>query len=85
MFTYTAANAYQKSLENFEKRLIENRNALNQKILKAIEAGEFSIIFHKEMLGENYDLSTKELLEDFGYNVIDKGNYWIISWDLNQI
>ena len=45
--------------------------------------GEFSIIFHKEMFGENYDFSTKELLEDFGYRVTDKGKYWVISWDLN--
>ena len=87
--TNTAQQAYTKSLEKAEEQLNKNLKDLDNLIIKAIEKGQFSIIYDKELIYKTYHFDTLNLLEQMGYKVTEKKTkdstlYWIISWDIKN-
>ena len=84
-FTYTAQEAYDASLNNYEMKLEKNRKELDDLIQTAIYNGEFSIIYDKQTISNAYGNTTKQLLNQLGYKVVEnevKGKkVWVISWE----
>ena len=86
VFSYTAAQAYNASLDNYEAKLEKNRLELDSLIKRAIEKGEFSVIYDKQTTSNAYTNTTKTLLNQLGYKVTQKETkdgkkIWIISWE----
>lgn len=86
--TNTAQEAYSKALENAEEQLGNNLKALDDLINKAIDKGQFSVIYDKELIYKTYHFDTLRLLTQKGYKVTEKETkgktYWIISWDIKN-
>lgn len=86
--THTAQEAYSKALENAEEQLGNNLKALDDLINKAIDKGQFSVIYDKELIYKTYHFDTLRLLTQKGYKVTEKTTkektYWIISWDIKN-
>ena len=86
--TNTAQEAYTKALEKAEEQLDINLKELDNLINKAIEKGQFSIIYDKELIYKTYHFDTLNLLTQMGYKVTEKETkektYWIISWDIRN-
>ena len=85
-FTYTAQEAYDESLDNYERQLEKNRLELDSLIKKATENGEFSIIYDRQTTNNAYSNTTKDILNQLGYRVVEKTNlngkvFWVISWE----
>ena len=81
-FTYTAQEAYDASLNNYEEQLEKNRIELDSLIKAAIQRGEFSVIYDKQTAID----ATKEMLTQLGYKVTEKiiseeKKIWVISWE----
>lgn len=85
-FSYTAAEAYNASLNNYEAQLEKNRLELDSLIKRAIENGEFSVIYDRQTINNAYTNTTKTILNQLGYKVTEKvvsdeKKIWIISWE----
>ena len=85
-FSYTAAEAYDASLNNYEAQLEKNRLELDSLIKRAIENGEFSVIYDRQTINNAYTNTTKTILNQLGYKVTEKiindeKKIWIISWE----
>lgn len=85
-FSYTAQEAYNTSLENYEAQLEKNRVELDSLIKRATENGEFSIIYDRQTTNNAYTNTTKAILNQLGYKVTEKiisdeKKIWIISWE----
>lgn len=81
-FSFTAQEAYDASLNNYEAQLEKNRLELDALIKKAVERGEFSIIYDKQTPAN----ATKTILNQLGYKVTEKNisnekKIWVISWE----
>ena len=86
VFSYTAAQAYNASLDNYEAKLEKNRLELDSLIKRAVEKGEFSVIYDKQTTNNAYTNTTKTVLNQLGYKVTqketkDEKKIWIISWE----
>lgn len=79
----TARQAYQQSLENYDARLVKNRQQLRDLIDRATKVGEFQVIYDRPLA----DIIITWLTENFGYKVEKKilndneKEIWIISWE----
>ena len=87
--TYGASDAYAKALEKSETKLNTNLKELDKLIVDAVERGEFSIIYDKELIYKTYHFDVLDLLTQFGYRVTEKttkdnNTYWFISWDVHN-
>lgn len=85
-FSYTAQEAYDASLLNFEEEVEKNKQELDDMIKAAVERGEFSIVYDKLATLNTYTNMTKTLLNQLGYKVTEKvvseeRKIWIISWE----
>lgn len=85
-FSYTAQEAYDASLNNYEAQLEKNRLELDSLIKRAIENGEFSVIYDRQTTNNAYVNTTKTILNQLGYKVTEKiisdeRKIWIISWE----
>lgn len=85
-FSYTAAEAYEASLNNYETQLEKNRLELDSLIKRAIERGQFSVIYDRQTTNNAYTNTTKAILNQLGYKVTEKTTngkqkVWIISWE----
>lgn len=85
-FSYTAAEAYNASLNNYEAQLEKNRLELDSLIKRAIENGEFSVIYDRQTTNNAYTNTTKTILNQLGYKVTEKiisdeKKIWIVSWE----
>lgn len=81
-FSFTAQEAYDASVDNYGAELEKNKIELDSLIKKAVEKGQFSVIYAKETFAD----STKAILNQLGYKVTtrtsDSGEkFWIISWE----
>lgn len=85
-FSYTAQEAYDASLLNFEEEVENNKKEIDRMIKAAVDRGEFSIIYDKLATLNTYTNMTKTLLNQLGYKVTEKTvednkKIWIISWE----
>lgn len=89
-FSYTAQEAYDASLDNYEAQLEKNRLELDSLIKTAIKNGEFSIIYDRQTTNNAYVNTTKTILNQLGYKVTEKeverspsGTkvIWVVSWE----
>ena len=85
-FSYTAQEAYDASLLNFEEEVENNKKEIDRMIKTAVDRGEFSIIYDKLATLNTYTNMTKTLLNQLGYKVTEKTvednkKIWIISWE----
>ena len=76
MFTYTAQEAYDKAMTNYNKWLEENREYLDGLIKEAVDNCGFKVIYDREQ-----SQGTKILLNQLGYNVKDFNGKWVVSWE----
>ena len=76
-----AATAYNVSLQNYEAQLRKNRQELNSLIEAATQAGQFKVIYDRQL----FDGIT-QWLQDYGYEVTQKTlsdskkKILIVSW-----
>lgn len=85
-FSYTAQEAYDTSLNNYEAQLELNRLELDSLIKDAVKKGRFSIIYDKEVTNNAYFNTTKSVLNQLGYKVVERlspdgSMFWIVSWE----
>lgn len=85
-FSYTAQEAYDASLEKYEAQLEKNRLELDSLIKRAVENGEFSIIYDRQTTNNAYVNTTKAILNQLGYKVTEDSTsdgkiIWIVSWE----
>ena len=86
-FSYNATQAYDASLQNFEKLLKKDEEYINSMIEVATLKGEFSIIYDNQKIKSyKYAKEMKKILNDLGYTIIEKiiseeRKIWIISWE----
>ena len=84
-FTYTAQEAHDASVSFYEERLEKNRMELNSLIKDAVSRGEFSVIYDRQTINNAYGNTTKQILNQLGYKVVEQGKddkkVWVISWE----
>lgn len=84
-FSYTAQEAYDAAVNVYEAQLEKNRLELDSLIKHAVENGEFSVVYDRELTKNNFENTTKSILNQLGYKVTEReGNdrkVWIVSWE----
>ena len=84
-FSYTAQEAHDASLDNYEGQLEKNRIELDNLIKTAIKNGEFSVIYDRQTINNAYGNTTKLILNQLGYKVVEKEvngkKIWVVSWE----
>lgn len=77
----TAQEAYNRSLEHYEENLRKNRVELKTLIDRAIENGQFKVIYDRPL----YPTVLTWLRENYGYNVttqtVGETEVYVISWE----
>lgn len=87
--THTADQAYRQALAKSEEQLNKNLQELDNLIVAAVEKGQFSIAYNKQLIYKTYQFDTLRLLTQMGYKVTEKTAeddtvYWFISWDVTN-
>lgn len=82
-FSYTAHDA---SVIKYEEQLEKNRLELDSLIKRAVENGEFSVVYDRQTTNNAYVNTTKAILNQLGYKVTEKiihdgKTIWVVSWE----
>lgn len=84
-FSYTAQEAHDAAVDVYEAQLEKNRLELDALIKHAVENGEFSVVYDRELTKNNFVNTTKSILNQLGYKVVeqekDGRKYWVVSWE----
>ena len=84
-FSYTAQEAHDASVDNYEAQLEKNRVQLDSLIKTAIERGEFSVVYDRQTTSNAYTNTTRQILNQLGYKVVEKEvddkKIWVVSWE----
>ena len=85
-FSYTAQEAHDASVIKYEEQLEKNRLELDSLIKRAVENGEFSVIYDRQTTNNAYVNTTKAILNQLGYKVTEREpqlghKIWIVSWE----
>lgn len=84
-FSYTAQEAHDASVDNYEAQLEKNRVQLDSLIKTAVKRGEFSVVYDRQTTSNAYTNTTKQILNQLGYKVVEKEvddkKIWVVSWE----